>query len=236
MTNDPVEALSLWLLFAERPTPPASPLVVHPPDPVDPQSLSNALRQIWDWPDAESEAARARFAVLVTDRRRKDVPRQERWPGFCGEVLQLVESTPGCVAIHAPLCQRLIDPAAFVAGQAPGGDLLHGAVNVRIYDVEDHGPGVRLMDTLGLFALGLPDLQCVFRGLDPGEVAALMWDYSYYLYEKGDVIGDGDVIRGLRDGEHWTAGKQWSLTDPRRVVLDLYPGPEFGPNEGEPGE
>ena len=48
-----------------------------------------------------------------------------------------------------------------------------GFLNVRVFKVGDN-PGEMLMDTLGLAAIGLPDLQCHFRDLDLNEVADLL--------------------------------------------------------------
>jgi Domain of unknown function (DUF4261) len=205
--------------------------VLHAGSLMDHAAVGRAVRQTWDWPSAQEAVSGCSFSYLVSDRRAKHLSRKERLTRLHRAVAALLATClPGsCAALHSPSCQRLVAPEAFVEAGRPGGDFLCGAVNVRLYEVEGHGPGTRLMETLGLSALGLPDLQCVFRGLDPNGVAALFWDYAYYLFEKGDVISDGDVIRALKEGEHWTCGRQWALTEPRRVVLDLYPGPGHDP-------
>jgi hypothetical protein len=208
-----------------------SEVVVYTGMPVDAASLERAGRQTWDWPLAREVVSRCAMSYLVADHHAKRLPWKERWRRLQRVVGALMETCPPgrCLALHSPSCQRLVEPEPFLESLRPEGDILCGAVNVRLFEVEDHGPDVRLMDTLGLAALGLPDLQCVFRGLDPNDVAALLWDYGYYLFEKGDVIKDGDVVKALRAGEHWTCGRQYSLTEPRRVVLDLYPGLEHDP-------
>ena len=81
------------------------------------------------------------------------------------------------------------------------------------------------MDTLGLAALGLPDLQCHFRGLAPEAVAPLLYNTAYYIFEKGDVIDDGHTVEGVTPGERWPCQHEASLVEPRRVVIDLDPGP-----------
>jgi hypothetical protein len=212
--------------------------ILSPAEPIDAALIEKALRQTWDWPLAESVLKNCTQSVSVRDRFSQRLPYKVRLgliQQTAAALLEVASHDAPCLAIHAPLCQRLIEPAAFLQGQSPGGDHLCGAVNVRLYKVEDQGAGCRLMDTLGLAALGLPDLQCVFRGIDPNDLAAVLWDYAYYLYEKGDVIADGDVVKGLRAGQHWTCGRQQSLTEPERIVLDIYPGLEFGPPEGDDG-
>ena len=59
-------------------------------------------------------------------------------------------------------------------------------LNVRLFRVEGGAQGDMLMDTRGLAALGLPDLQMHFRGLNPGRVAGLLFNYGRYIYENGD--------------------------------------------------
>jgi Domain of unknown function (DUF4261) len=46
-----------------------------------------------------------------------------------------------------------------------------------------------LMDNLGLAALGLLDLQCHYRDLASGEVAAVLANTGYYIYENGVDLG-----------------------------------------------
>ncbi|MCM3080937.1 DUF4261 domain-containing protein [Brevibacillus invocatus] len=52
-------------------------------------------------------------------------------------------------------------------------------MNIRFYRVEGAGSDRQeaLMDTRGLAALGIPDVQCHFYDLDPGE--------SYYAGRQG---------------------------------------------------
>ena len=99
-----------------------------------------------------------------------------------------------------------------------------GSLNVRFYNISN-SPGDMMMDTFGLAALGLPDLQCHFRGLEPGQVAALLSNTGYYVFEQGDVIEDGHTVEGLEPGSRWRCQHEDSLLPPARVVLDLDPGP-----------
>ena len=82
-----------------------------------------------------------------------------------------------------------------------------------------------MMDTMGLAVLGLPDLQLHFRNLQPGRVAAHLYNCALYLFQKGDVIEDGNTIAGLEPHEKWRCQHEMSLIGPKRVVIDLDPGP-----------
>jgi hypothetical protein len=97
------------------------------------------------------------------------------------------------------------------------------ASNVRLFNV---GIGTEhLMDTLGLAAIGLPDVQCAFSNLDPSWVAGWMYGVATYLFERGDVINDGDVIPAPVAGEHWTCTHEVSRVPPSRTVLNVKPSP-----------
>jgi hypothetical protein len=83
------------------------------------------------------------------------------------------------------------------------------------------------MDTLGLGALGLPDLQCRFCLLEPRAVARALYNTAWYLFTEGDVIQDGHTVEGGAPGSRWRCRHEDSLVGPERVVLDLNPGPPY---------
>lgn len=103
---------------------------------------------------------------------------------------------------------------------------LAGVVNVRLFRIEND-PGVTVMDTIGLHCLGLPDLQCHFRDLDPGAMARVLYDTAAYVFENGDVIEDGHTVAGVGGDEHWRCQHEDALVEPRREVLDIDPGDPF---------
>ena len=83
------------------------------------------------------------------------------------------------------------------------------------------------MDTLGLAALGLPDLQCHFHGLDCNDVARLLHNLGLYVFENGDIIEDGHTIDGPKPGDKWRCQHEMALVKPERMVLDINPGAPY---------
>jgi len=75
---------------------------------------------------------------------------------------------------------------------------------------------------LRLAALGLPDVQCHFVGLDPALAAAVVEDTARYLFDEGDVIEDGDTVPAA-DGGKWPCLREEALVDPPRDVIDVTP-------------
>ena len=205
--------------------------------------LADAIKQTWDWPEAGATCLRhaGAYAVEIAD---------SAWLGkrgllgaahaivhglvesLQGETIPRVdpvawddpEHRPGLLALHFVSSERVIEPNFYRSLVEEQGDLLHaGSVNVRLHQVEGGRPNETVMDTMGMEPLGLPDLQVHFIGLDPNEVANILYNYCHYLLREGDVIKDGQAIRGI-DGETWPVRRETSLIRPERTVLDLVPG------------
>ena len=96
-------------------------------------------------------------------------------------------------------------------------------LDLRLYNVGDGKPGELLMDTVGLHLLGLPDFQIRFKNLDEGEIAGLLWNYAYYIFEQGDVFENGNTILGLEPNSRWKCERQKSLVAPERIVINVQP-------------
>lgn len=210
---------------------PAQTIVMVSDRPPDLARLETGLQQAWDLADAHERVHRSASSVLVTDLMSSGLPYRERVELLQGAVRAVLECTDCCV-MRWHGSDRLVDPQAWVQlfdGGDPAQRFLAGAVNVRMFRGEDGGrpSGDLLMDTLGLGALGLPDLQCHCRGLAPGEVARLLYNTAWYLFCEGDVIADGHTLAGLAAGSRWQCRHEDARVAPAREVLDLDPGPPF---------
>lgn len=193
--------------------------VVLPGSPlgVDDKSLPD-VSQTWDWA-AEEALREARASVLVTEMFADAHPAADRVAALTGVVAALVAGTAP-LAVSWPTSQRVSDPAAPAAGG------LDGLLNVRLFSVSATGEE-QVMDTLGLAPFGLPDVQCHFRGLDPGELAGVLFSTATYVFEDGDVISDGDTISGPQGDEHWVCRHEDALVALPRTVIDIDPGEPF---------
>ena len=194
------------------------------------QALADAIGHTRDWPGAAAAATSAPVALRL----REELPSEERVPALLTRVAATAARLP-CVAVWWIPAQRLIAPAALAAA-ARDGDPLRVALNVRLFHVDQGAADERVMDTVGLEALGLPDVQCHFVGMDPPAIAALLDETARYLYDEGDVITDGDTISGS-DGEPWSCRREAALVDPPRDVIDIAPPAAHAPRPpGKPGK
>lgn len=167
--------------------------------------------QTWDWAEAETVVDRGRQSIVVTELGATGLSPQTRVSALAEVVAELIRST-GPLAISWGHSQRVSDPATWVAGD------LDGVINVRMFSV---GSGDLLMDTLGLHVFDLPDLQCHFRGRTPGEIATLLFLTAVYVFDAGDVIGDGETIAGPDGSGPYVCRHEPALLEPRRTVLDI---------------
>jgi hypothetical protein len=202
--------------------------VVMPTDRVtDVASLHTALGQTRDWENAVEALARSTASVVVTDLLAKDLQPRERLALFEAVLLGVIEAAKPA-AIHWKPAGKLVDPAALLkaSGSSSVDALPSAAINVRMYKVKDREQDL-LMDTLGLAALGLPDLQVVFHGMDPARVAAHLYAVALFTLRNGDVVDDGEVIEGPKAGQEWMARHGRAIAQPARPVVDFDPGPQY---------
>lgn len=189
------------------------------------RELGAAIEHARDWPGAAAAVARARAAVRLVEA----LPSAERLGAFVARVAAEAARRP-CVAVWWKPAGRLVAPEALAAA-AREDEPLRVAVQVRLFHVEESDGDERVVDTLGLAPLGLPDVQCHFAGLDAAAVAALVDETARYLYVEGDVIEDGDTVEGI-DGTPWACRHEAALVDPPRDVLDLAPPPAHAARRG----
>ncbi len=189
----------------------------------DAERTRPSVEQTWDWPDAKASVERCRATVLVTDLMSSGLEYKTRLRLLHNAVLSVLEQI-NCIGIHWQPSQRIVDPQAYIKSKRNEEDEIFPAINVRLFRVENGQPGETLMDTLGLAALGIPDIQCHFFTLDSQEVARVLFNTGYYLFGQGDVIQDGHTVQGPDEPQKWKCQHEDALVAPERVVLDLDAG------------
>jgi hypothetical protein len=169
------------------------------------------VSQTWDWPEAEAAVARGQASVLVSELFHGDSDAQTRLSAL-GRVVAALCRVGNPVAVSWPLSQRVSDPETVLPGDPDQ------VVNVRMFSVSDEA---LVLDTLGLYVFGLPDVQCHFRDREPGEIAGLLFATGVYLLDAGDVIADGNTISGPNGEGRLVCHREPALLAPAREVLDI---------------
>lgn len=193
------------------------------PNPPDREEI---IQQSWSCSDAAERLEGCTHALLITEMMARALPPVERVEIFHG-VLRAVTELTSPAAMLFSHAQQVVAPEDYLEACVEPPMLRPGPLNVRFYNVAG-SDGEMVMDTRGLDELGLPDLQCHFRDLDPEKVHQVVFNTAYYIFEKGPVIESGQTVPGTKPGSRWLCQYEDSLIKPDRVVLDLNPGKNAG--------
>jgi len=194
--------------------------------------LETSLQQSWGFNNARDVVLNSKYTVLVTDLMSSGLDYKVRIELFQKTLYTILEMS-NCEAINWVRSEQVLCPLTYLDNHpdSENYDLLLGVINVRMFNIEGLNDEI-LMDTLGLSALGLPDLQCHFNNIEPNQIANLLYMYGDYIFFNGDVIEDGNTIQGITHEQKWVCRHEVSLLEPRRVVLDITPG-EFAAGDRE---
>lgn len=195
----------------------------------------DALSQSWWWPECEVAIQPCRWAVPISDAHMVGLDYKERLRRIQQVTVAAVLAFEPA-GLHWIYSEQFLEPRAFADSvrQDDFRSPLPGGLHVRFFRLEHDGsPGGTghdaeyLMDTRGLTALGLVDLQCHFRGLDPEDVSHVLYSTGNYLFDQGRVIVPGNTVQGPGPRDAWLVRSTTALGPPEREVLDLDPGFPF---------
>lgn len=132
---------------------------------------------------------------------------------------------PECSLIRIPASGRLLTREECLNNPWPeDAGFINEGVNFRLFQVTDGDRPEFVADTLGLYAVGLPDLQVHFHTINASEVISRLEDYAAYMFANGDIIKDGEEVSGLYENEFWYCQHEKSIVPPYREVLDFEAG------------
>lgn len=137
---------------------------------------------------------------------------------------------PTCKAVWVPTAGKLTSPESVLNVNIPKDQrFIHTCVNARFFNIEGTD-GDMIVDTLGMYAVDLPDVQLHFNGLDPDDVVNYAYNICIYNYDAGAPIKSGETIDGLGGDGNISREVQWkcqyedALIQPVRVALDIEAG------------
>lgn len=137
---------------------------------------------------------------------------------------------PTCKAVWVPTAGKLMSPESALDGNIPKDQrFIHTCVNARFFNIEGTN-GDMIVDTLGMYAVDLPDVQLHFNALEPDAVVNYAYNICIYNYDANAPIKSGETIDGLGGDGNISRAVQWrcqyedALIQPARVVLDIEAG------------
>jgi hypothetical protein len=186
------------------------------------QNYVQEIQQSWRCSNAEELLRGCQENRLVTEMLAHWLPAQDRVALFHGVLHAMIEVTNPDALVFKHT-QQVVEPSDYMAACGEDPILRPGSLNVRFFNISETG-GDLLMDTRGLMEIGLHDLQCHFRDLDPTEVARVLFNTAVYIFENGPVIESGQTVEGIEPGAKWRCQFENSILEPKREVLDIDPG------------
>lgn len=191
-------------------------------DMVEPVSLpEEAFQQNWHWEEANETARNCKFGLIVSDMLTRTMNYQQRLDLFM-KVLVAVTKATNPHAIYCITSKKLLNPDKLVqCWDGEEREVLTALVNVRLFTITNSETPQILMDTVGLSCLGLPDFQILHKPSNESQLAQLLWNYAYYIFDNGDIIEDGNTVEGLVPGSKWKCERKMSIIKPERVIIQL---------------
>lgn len=213
------------ITYADSKVLPAQTAILAMDPPVKLEAYQQDIQQSWRCQNAEDLLRRSKETRLVTEMMARALPPQDRVSLYHGVLHALIEVTnpDALVFKHS---QQVVTPADYLAACSQDPIFRPGTLNVRFFNIAN-SEGEKLMDTRGLEEIGLHDLQCHYRNLDPNEVSRVLYNTACYIFEKGPVIESGQTIQGIEPGSKWRCQFEDSLLEPKRQILDLNPGKPY---------
>ena len=192
--------------------------------------------QMWDCPESGEILERCKYQVVAVDMLAAGLPYKERAEMLMDYAEALVEMFPTCVAVMFGTSGKMFKREQILNHQIPREQrFIYFAVNVRFFNIQ--GTNDKLVDTLGMSALILPDLQYHFHDADVNEVINHAYNVLLYIYENNCPIKSGETIDGIMNGQmsrkvQWKCQFENALIQPAREVMDICMG-EFASGRRE---
>jgi hypothetical protein len=204
---------------------PAQTAILAADQPPQLEAYRQDIQQSWRCRRAEELLRGCKETRVVTEMMARLLPPQDRVALFHGVLRAMIEVTSpdALVFKHS---QQVIEPADYLAACGEDPIFRPGSLNVRFFNISN-SDGDMVMDTRGLAEIGLHDLQCHFRNLDPTEVARVLFNAAVYIFEKGPVIESGQTVAGIEPNSKWRCQFENALLGPKREVMDLNPGKPY---------
>lgn len=205
---------------------PAQTAILASDKPTDAEAYTEQIQQSWACDDAAELMAASTRSLLVTEMMAHGLEPAVHVRLFHGVLQALIEITqPLAIVFHHT--QQVVAVPTYLESCHSEPIRRPGSLNVRFFNISNSETGDMIMDTRGLDEIGLHDLQCHFRDLDPNSVSQVLFNTALYVYESGPVIKSGETVAGIEPESRWACQFENSLLEPRRDVLDLNPGEPF---------
>jgi hypothetical protein len=181
--------------------------------------------QLWNVDNGVGLLNECRYSINTSDFMASSMDYKERCELLIDWLEVAVELFPECKAVWMKASGKL-----FTASQINKHDIqredrfIYFGVNARLFNIQ--GTSDKVIDTLGMYAIGLPDVQYHFHDLDPNAVVNHAYNVASYIFDNNSPIENEQTIDGIVDGQlsmnvQWKCHYESSLNQPEREVMDI---------------
>lgn len=202
-------------------------LTLQQAHPFDPASLGpQVVGQQWTLPEAEELLAQCRYEVSFFDMMAGRLDRLRRGNLLMDGLEALLPLCPGCIAVYMRPAEKLLSAQqATLPTKRPEDRFVWRGVNVRAFRT---GEGRILMDSLGLWTVGQPEVELCFpEERAPGQMIPYAYDLARHLYLYGTPQElaklDGGTVDNPEGDGWWHCRLAESTAGPARQVLRVEP-------------
>ena len=191
-----------------------------------------AQSQLWECPEGDEILEFCKYQVIATDMLAAGLDYKDRAEMLVDYVEALVELYPTCKAVVFETSKKMFTREAIINCNIPkSARFIYYAVNVRFFNIQ--GTNDKIVDSIGMGTLFLPDVQYHFHDVDPDAVVNHAYNFLTYIFDNENPVKSGDHIVGIFDGQmsqeiQWNVQYEDSLIQPIREVIDITMG-EFAP-------
>jgi hypothetical protein len=182
--------------------------------------------QMWDCEGSEQILESCKYQVFATDMMAAALYYKERAELDMDFMEALVELFPQCKAVYFQNSGKLFTAETIRNHKIPRESrFIYFAVNVRFFNIQ--GSENKMVDSLGMHTLFMPDLQYHFHGMEPNWVVNHAYNALSYMFDHENPIKSGDPIDGIVDGAMsrevmWKCQYEDALIQPVREVIDIF--------------
>ncbi|MCI8422121.1 MAG: DUF4261 domain-containing protein [Lawsonibacter sp.] len=207
-----------------------SQVVMFPPQPFDQAEIGSMERsQLWNVPKGDKLLERATHKILLSD-----MMAVMDYPQRCAMLMDYLEAAvelfPDCLGVWFPHAWKLFTAEQVRSHKIPREDrFVYFGVNVRLFNIQ--GSEDKILDSLGMYAMGLPDVQFHFHTLNPDVLVMHTYNLCSYIFAHNAPIKSGETVDGVTEDGQLSRDIQWrcqyedAIVAPKRELMDVCPSP-----------
>ena len=176
--------------------------------------------QAWDIKDAKELLKECKYQVMLSDFLAGGLDYKDRTTLLNNWLNIALNMFPDAIAVYNEQSGKILLREQLLKNQYPKNlRFLYSGLNIRFFKVQNTND--MIVDTFGLYSIGLSDIQYHFHDLNPNNIIQHAMNIAAYIFENGNIIKSNDEIESIFNGVKWLCRYEKSLTKPYREVLDI---------------